>query len=65
MPMVSVLYFGPFDPFHYSPLTFYLPTPIFNSIQYTSLYPLPSHVVLWLLLISYHFLFLSLFPQVL
>jgi hypothetical protein len=28
-PSVGILYFGPFNPFHYSPLPLYLPPPIF------------------------------------
>jgi hypothetical protein len=34
-----------FIPFHCSPYT-YLPPPLFNSFQYTSLYPLPAHLML-------------------
>jgi hypothetical protein len=60
-PAVSVLYFGPFNPFHCSPLSLYLTPPLFNSFQYTSLYPPP--VQMWcmsILLTLYHSLFLSL-----
>jgi hypothetical protein len=32
MPSVGVLYFGPFNPFHYSPLPLYLP-PIFQQLS--------------------------------
>jgi hypothetical protein len=36
-----------YNPFHYSPLTPLSPTPpFFNSFQYTSLYRLPSHLML-------------------
>jgi hypothetical protein len=33
MPIVGVLYFDLFNPFHYSPLPLYLPTPIFQQIS--------------------------------
>jgi hypothetical protein len=33
MPAVGVLYFGPFNPFHYSPLPLYLPSPIFQQLS--------------------------------
>jgi hypothetical protein len=49
MPTVGILSFGPFNPFHYSSLPFYLPPhsiPFFNSFQNTSLHPLPSHLML-------------------
>jgi hypothetical protein len=37
--------------------------PFFNSFQNTSLYPPPSQMVCFMiLLVLYHFLFLSLFP---
>jgi hypothetical protein len=46
MPSVCALYFGLFDPFDCSPLSLYLlPLLFFNSFQYTSLYPLPSHLI--------------------
>jgi hypothetical protein len=62
---VSLLYFGSFNPFHYSPLAFYLPPPIFNSFQYTSLYPLPSQMLCFtIFLVLYHSCFFSLLPQV-
>jgi hypothetical protein len=47
IPTVGILYFGPFNPFHYSPLPLYLPHPFFNSFQYSSLYPLPSHLMFY------------------
>jgi hypothetical protein len=40
-----VPYFGPFNPFHYSPSPFTSHHPFFNSFQYTCLYPLPSHLM--------------------
>jgi hypothetical protein len=33
MPTVGVLYFGLFNPFHYSPLPLYLPPPIFQQLS--------------------------------
>jgi hypothetical protein len=33
MPTVGILYFGPFSPFHYSPLPLYLPPPIFQQFS--------------------------------
>jgi hypothetical protein len=49
--------------FHYSPLPITL-SPFFNSIQYTSLYPLPSQIICFMILqMFYHSLFLSLFPK--
>jgi hypothetical protein len=33
LPIVSVLHFGPFDPFYFSPLTLYLPTPILQQLS--------------------------------
>jgi hypothetical protein len=33
MPTVGVLYFGSFNPFHYSPLPLYLPLPIFQQLS--------------------------------
>jgi hypothetical protein len=40
------------------------PTPFFNSFQYTSLCPLPSQMLCFMiLLMPYHSLFLSLFPK--
>jgi hypothetical protein len=35
-------HFGPFNPFHYSSLPFYLPPPFFNSFQYRFFNPLLS-----------------------
>jgi hypothetical protein len=65
IPTVGILYFGLLNPFHYSPLSLYLLLPIFNSFQYTTLYPLPSQMLcLTILLMLYYSLFLSLFPQV-
>jgi hypothetical protein len=46
MPNAHVLYFDPFNPFHFSPLCFTSHLPFFNSFQHTSLYPLPSHLML-------------------
>jgi hypothetical protein len=45
MPTVGVTYFGPVGPLPLLSLT-PLPrtSPFFNSFQYTSLYPLPSHL---------------------
>jgi hypothetical protein len=64
-PTLGILYFGPFNPFHYSPLPIYLPSPCFNSFQYTSLYPLPSQMLYSTILVMiYHSLFVSLFPWV-
>jgi hypothetical protein len=33
IPTVSIPYFGPFNPFHYSPLPLYLPTPVFQQLS--------------------------------
>jgi hypothetical protein len=43
----SILYFGPFNPFHYSPLPFYPHASFFNSFKYTSLYLLPSYLMFY------------------
>jgi hypothetical protein len=45
MATMCILFFGPFNPFHYSPLHLYLPPSIFNSFQYISLYLLPSQIL--------------------
>jgi hypothetical protein len=47
IPNVGILRFGPFKPYHYSPLPLYLLPPIFNSFQYPSLYLLPSYLMLY------------------
>jgi hypothetical protein len=44
IPIVSILFFHTFNPFHYSPLLLYFQPSFFNSFQYTSLYPLPSQM---------------------
>jgi hypothetical protein len=44
MPTVGVLYFGLFNPFHYSPLPLYLPHPIFQVFN-THPYILYLHMV--------------------
>jgi hypothetical protein len=62
MPTMSTLYFGPFNPFYYSPLLLNLPPPIFNSFQYTSPYLLPSHLMLHYWCSIIHFSFPS-FPK--
>jgi hypothetical protein len=54
-PIVSKLYFGPFNPFHNSPLPFPSHHPLFNSFQYIQLCPLPSQM---LYIIDTLFLFL-------
>jgi hypothetical protein len=68
IPSVGILYFDPFNPFHYFPLPLYCP-PFFNSFQYKSLYPLFSQMLCFMtvliVLMLYHCLFLSLFPRVL
>jgi hypothetical protein len=62
---VSIFYFGPFNHFYYSLLPLYLLSPIINSFQYISLYPLPSQMLcLMILLMLYLSLFLSTFPWV-
>jgi hypothetical protein len=63
---VSVLYFGPFNPFHCTPLPLTSYPPFYNHFQYISLYP-PTPQMLWLtiLLMLHHSLFLSFLPQVL
>jgi hypothetical protein len=64
---VGILYFGPFNPFHYSPLPINLPhlPPFFNNFQYTSLKPLPTQMLYFMILLMfYHSLFLSFFPHV-
>jgi hypothetical protein len=64
IPAMSTLYFGSFSPFHYSSLHLFLPLPLFNSFQYTSLYPPPSQMLCFtILLVFCHSLFLSLFPE--
>jgi hypothetical protein len=58
MPPLDMLYFSLFSPFHYTP-------PFLNSFQYTSLNPLPSQMLCFMILLMlYHSIFLSLFPQV-
>jgi hypothetical protein len=61
IPAVSILYFGPFNPLHCSSSH-----PLFsNSFQHISLYPLPSQMVCFtILLIFDRSLFFSLLPQV-
>jgi hypothetical protein len=70
---VSVLYFGPFNSFHCSPLPFYLLPPPHFSIAFNKyLYILYLHrcftillmLCFTLLLILCHSLFLSFFPRV-
>jgi hypothetical protein len=51
VPIVSVLYFGSFNPFNYSPLSFYLPPLFCNSFQYISLYSLPSQMLCFMILL--------------
>jgi hypothetical protein len=64
IPTVSI-YFDLFSPFHYSPLPLYLPLPIFNSFQHIFLYPPPSQMLCFMmLLILYHSFFLFLLPRV-
>jgi hypothetical protein len=56
-------YFGLFKPFHYSPLPLYLPPP-FSTAFNTHPYILYLHILCFMiLLMHYHSLFLSLFPQ--
>jgi hypothetical protein len=43
---VNLLYFGLFNPSITLPYPFTSYPPFFNSFQYTSLYPLPSHLML-------------------
>jgi hypothetical protein len=62
-PSVSLLYFGLFNPFHCSPLLFYLSPPIFNGFHYISLYPLPTRMSFFILLMFYHSFFLSLLSE--
>jgi hypothetical protein len=63
IPTMSIPYFGPFNPFHCSPLPLYFRPLIFNSFQYLSLYPLPSQMLCFsVLLILILFSFPS-FPK--
>jgi hypothetical protein len=65
VPAVSLLYFGQFNPFQCSPLSLPSQPPLFNSVQYTSLCPLPAQMwCFMILLMLYNSLFLSLLPQV-
>jgi hypothetical protein len=65
VPAVGILYFGPFNPFHYSPLPLYLPPPIFQQLSrhmlISSAFMMLSFMIL---LMFYHSPFLSLLPQV-
>jgi hypothetical protein len=61
---VSILYFGPFNPFHSFPCPFPLNPPIFNSCQYLSLYPPPYRCyVLWYGWCSIIVFFFASFPE--
>jgi hypothetical protein len=61
MPTVGVLYFSPFNPFHYSVLPLYLP-PRFSVAFSTHPYVLYLHILGYMiLLMRYHSLFLSCF----
>jgi hypothetical protein len=64
IPTMSILYFSLFNPFYYySPLSFYLS---FSTAFNTHPYILSLHILCYvLLLMLYHPLFLSLFPQIL
>jgi hypothetical protein len=62
IPTVIILYFGLFNPFHWSVL--YTPPPFFNSFQCLSLYPPPSQMLcITILLMLYRSLFPSSFPE--
>jgi hypothetical protein len=64
IPAVSLLYFGPFIPFHCSPLPLSSHSPFFHSFQYMSWCPLPAQILCFtILLMLYHSLFLSSFPE--
>jgi hypothetical protein len=47
VPTVRLLYFGLINPFHCSPLAFYLPPPFFNSFQYIYILYLHRRYLLW------------------
>jgi hypothetical protein len=64
---VSILYFGQFNPFHFSLLSFAFFTPLLFIIQQLSIYILTASActdVIYFDIIDYHALFLSLLPQV-
>jgi hypothetical protein len=63
MPTVGILYFGLFNPFHYSPLPFYLPPPIFQQLSVHILVS-STFTDFTILLMLCHSLFLSLIPRV-
>jgi hypothetical protein len=44
IPTVSTLYFSLFNPLHYSPLLLFSHLPLYNSLQYILLYPLPTQM---------------------
>jgi hypothetical protein len=60
MPTVGTLYFGLFNPFHYSPLPLYLPPPIFQQLSiYILILSTSTSYVLWyywcsIILFSFH-----------
>jgi hypothetical protein len=62
IPTMSILYFDPFNPFHCCPLPLLSHPPFFNSFQCISLYPLPSHMLHFTILLTcYHSLLFTYF----
>jgi hypothetical protein len=59
-PTVGALYFDPFNPYYYFPYSFISHLPLYSIFQYTSLYPQPSKMLCFILLMLYHSLFLFL-----
>jgi hypothetical protein len=65
IPTISILHFGPFNPFLYTPLPLFFYPPFFNSFQYISLYCLPTQMLCFTRLLTLcHSPFLSLLPRV-
>jgi hypothetical protein len=55
---MGILFFGPFNPFHYSPLPLYLPSPSFKQLSLHILTSLPSSDVMqyyWCAIILFSF----------